>query len=156
MNYLEQALQRAAALWRAQEKSIEKRLRPMRSAAAGEREEDSPKEDGEAAGTQGARSAGEKLARKLLFAGEASDDAAAPSYALSVPGVPVGAGSAKAESTAVWLREALLQGGTQGIHGGESPVTALMPQREEGGGAEAFSRELERDARRYDGNFLLY
>ena len=140
MNYPEYVLRRSETLW----ETLEEAWRRELSAAAGVM-----RGRGADAGTAEGESAVKRLAAKLFSAaGETAAETARPLAGR----LPRGG-----ESGARWLADELGRGTAEGIASARTrenePVFAPVLETAD---LQTLSQSVERDARRYDGGFLLY
>lgn len=170
MHYIEWVLTQGAALWRAREETMKKRL--TRSAAPSQPEA-AAKADGNAEapeaaappGPAGKLKSGAEMAADMDAQGlrseepeEAGDAVRAPAVGMTAARAALPQAEQTAQSAAEWMRRALADGGTAGAAAAaaQERTAAAAPQEREEQGTERFSQSLERDARRYDGGFLFY
>ena len=158
MSYIEYALQRSARLWQEQEQRLQESMGTVT----------------ESADTQEAQSAEMQARRRLvrrLLSAEEGASAERKSFAESVGAVPgqlaetydgmrameAAKSSSSAEDGMRWLSDALKSGNTAGIIGTRTKEYAEeLPPMRDSAELQALSQSVERDARRYDGGFLLY
>lgn len=158
MSYIEYALQRSARLWQEQEQRLQESMGTVT----------------ESADTQEAQSAEMQARRRLvrrLFSAEEGASAEGKSFAESVGAVPgqlaetydgmrameAAKSSSSTEDGMRWLSDALKSGNTAGIIGTRTKEYAEeLPPMRDSAELQALSQSVERDARRYDGGFLLY
>lgn len=180
MNYIEDALAAGTALWRAWEESVRRRLALAAQGTAVNAKGTARR--GEAEALPAAETERERL-RRRLFPEEAEEGAAEAMKKESEAAEAAAEYAAKAEESTE-LREAAARDEAQETRAEErregasawlarelrkgANTPALSSERrgesgrlsaqetEETAHSAAFSQELERDARRYDGGFLYY
>ena len=178
MNYLERSLERSGELWRAQEEALSRSLASAYVRASATEEDAAqdaasgaarqvPLPRGEAADESGGvgdaagaeRSETEAYRRRLaekLLGGAGGDTGAPPLWRVQEEQAKTPAPFAE-ENGAAWLARALQVGDISGLAAArETGGAAVREVVREVQDAQALSRGLERDARRYDGGFLLY
>ena len=142
MNYPEYVLRRSETLWETLEEAWQRELTTAAGVMRG---------SGADAGTAEGESAARRLAEKIFPAGGEAAAEAAERLAAQERGVRGGNGGAR------WLADELRRGTAEGV------VPERMRERDAGfapayeaAELQTLSQSVERDARRYDGGFLLY
>lgn len=158
MSYIEYALQCSARLWQEQEQRLQESMGTVTESA--------DMQETQSGETQARR----RLVRRLLSAEEGiptegesfADDARAVTGQLAetyggMRAVETAQSSSSPEDSTRWLSDALKSGNTAGIIGTRTKEYAgELPPMRDNAELQALSQSVERDARRYDGGFLLY
>ena len=153
MNYPEYVLRRSETLWRELEEAWQRELTTATGAARG---------NGADAETSAGENAARRLAEKIFSTG--GEAAAETVQALAAQERETrglaevsGANATRGGSGARWLADELRRGTTEGVVPERTQERAAnFAPVYETADMQTLSQSVERDARRYDGGFLLY